>query len=264
MFGQMITTNKWGECYFKILPPDMKEPKPPHYQWRIGENIITPQDHHNSTHIYCFQNFLDTLDWPNVLRTYSFCMVKICWVGALKSTMELDGCQIIKSSKPIIYRVKTGEELRREDSPLYRIYITRLAILSPRQHKIVRFQTYYSEFDWLAYVLWHCDCVNLDLVPQVYRTSKYICIAVHWIAPDNKNFVVKDLNVLKALDQFTDIVDYTISIHLNFNFFHTYKDSLSVLSQVFDPKPVVAQRNLINWIVRAYNRKYNTDYSIPL
>ena len=69
MSDEMIMTNKWGECFFKILPPDMKETKPPHYQWRIGANVITPQDKNNSTCINCYQNFLDTLDWSKVLRT---------------------------------------------------------------------------------------------------------------------------------------------------------------------------------------------------
>ena len=41
MSDKIITTDKWGECFFKILPPNMKEVDYPYYQWRIGNNQFT-------------------------------------------------------------------------------------------------------------------------------------------------------------------------------------------------------------------------------
>lgn len=260
MFNKMITTDQWGECFFKILPPNMKEPVYPYYQWQIGNNQFPCRDpvYKYVNRFYCF---LSALALPDVLARYPFSMLKVCWIGIPESYVgDIYDCTI-KGNKAVIYRVKTGEELRKEDSPLYRMYITRMVICELIIEQ--KIWSHCNEFDWTLFILYQSDPFDFELVPKEYRTSKYVCIAAQLVKPGNTSFVVKDENVVKSLKHFGSI-RCIIGWSSHFINFYSGDKSTSILNQVYHPNPVVAQRNLINWIVKEYNRKYQTDYSIPL
>ena len=166
----MIMTNEWGECFFKILQPNMKELRPPYYQWRIGENVITPHDEDEYTHIACFNCFLGALNWSDAFRVCKFNSIRVCWISIPVSEIQKYCGRTIRSTKAIIYRVKTGEELRKEDSPLYRLFISNLA-----SHPLIIDDitiSLYNGFDWMLHVLFNHDSLNLEVILIVLHSDK--------------------------------------------------------------------------------------------
>lgn len=256
----MITTNKWGECLIKILKPDMKEPKPFFNQWKEGNNIF----HETSNDVYfCFRrfgNFQTALqEYHDKFPKYNFRVLKICLLAIPEESILENTGRIIQSNRATVYKIKTGEELCREDSPLYRIYVSVNAASCLEDDDMCI--SLYNEFDWTIYSIYCVDSRRLNLVPKEYRKSLYFCIVVQMSHPGNQLFVVKDESIVKTLEQigsldnFFDREDYYDMIYGGY-------DVVSGLTQVWHPNPVVAQRRLISWLVLQYNHKYNTDYCI--
>lgn len=258
---ERITTNRYGDQLYVFLPPDMKTvtlwPDKYKYQWHAGKNP------HTTCLLTNWSAEAAPLYWAIYLNLSSSLenlhLWKLCWVSVpheyvIKSEVSI-GC-----FRLFIDRIRTVEELRQCDDPLYRQIMAFIAFLC---NPGTRFSKHFTEFDQMLELQGRLYYRRQVHVPEEYTHSVdwYTLLAI--VCPQHIHLVtLQDKELAQTITNRYAHSSYLHTQHILrslsiSDFLNNDRRSNNVMEKIYDPDPIKAKRNLLQELDHRYQERLN-------
>lgn len=256
----MITTNKYGDQLYVFLPPDMKTSmdflsRNHKYQWRAGRNPLSPW---LITNLFAEASPLYWAIYLNLSSSLeNLHMWKLCWVSVPQDDVVKSEVKV-RCFRLFIDRIRTVEELRQCDDPLYRQIMAFCAFICKPG---TRYSQCFTEFDQMLDFQSRLYYRRQVHVPEEYTHSVDWYTLLTIVCPQHIHMVtLQDKELAQAITNryahSSYINAHNIFIIISIGDFLSNEQSINnVMDKIYDPDPVKAKRNLLQELDYRYQER---------